>query len=99
MPENGTSAPPAGLIISAQLTEEFMTKPFDDYAAHARHLELIAETLDKGSPEYLALERAGWALAFAIMHHQREFQEFLDELQRGELSPDQQGHLRKLGLK
>jgi hypothetical protein len=76
-----------------------MTKPFDDYEAHARHLELIAETLDKRSPEHLALERAGWALGFAIMHHHREFQEFLDELQRGELSPDQQEHLRRFGLK
>jgi alpha-beta hydrolase superfamily lysophospholipase len=76
-----------------------MSKHFNDYEAHAQHLEKIAESLDKSGYAYRALEHAGWALAFVTMYHSQEFQNFLDELRQGELSPDQQAHLRRFGLK
>ena len=44
-----------------------------------------------------ALERAGWALAIATMHHHDEFEKFLTA-HRGELTSDQIAYLKKLGL-
>lgn len=70
---------------------------FDDYEKHAQWLEKIANTLETNSAEFVALERAGWALAFVTMRHHHEFQAFLEEKDRGELT-DQQAHLKKLDL-
>jgi hypothetical protein len=50
-----------------------MPTHFDDYEKHAQRLEKIAITLETDSPEFVALERAGWALAFVTMRHYREF--------------------------
>lgn len=75
-----------------------MPTHFPDYEKHAQWLEKITNTLEPNSPEFAALERAGWALAFVTMRHHREFQAFLEEKDRGELTSDQQAHLRKLGL-
>jgi hypothetical protein len=75
-----------------------MPTHFDDYEKHAQWLEKIANTLETNSPEFAALERAGWALAFVTMRHHHEFQAFLEEKDRGELTPDQLAHLKKLGL-
>ncbi|MGO8985339.1 MAG: hypothetical protein ACLQFM_11175 [Terriglobales bacterium] len=75
-----------------------MPTHFDDYEKHAQRLEKIANNLETDSPEFAALERAGWALAFVTMRHHREFQTFLEEKDRGELTADQTAHLRKLGL-
>jgi len=74
-----------------------MPTRFDTYEKYAKQLERIAKTLDKKSAKHAALERAGWALAFATMHHHDEFEKFLDA-HRGELSPDQIAHLKGLGL-
>ena len=41
-----------------------MPTHFDDYEKHAQRLEKIANNLETDSPEFAALERAGWALAF-----------------------------------
>jgi len=60
-------------------------------------LESLAKTLDKTSATHAALERAGWALAFATMHHHDEFEKFLT-VHRGELTSDQIAHLKELGL-
>ena len=46
-----------------------MSTRFDTYENYAKHLENLAKTLDKSSATHAALERAGWALAFATMHH------------------------------
>jgi hypothetical protein len=54
-----------------------MPTHFDDYEKHAQRLEKIANTLETNSPEFVALERAGWALAFVTMRHHREFQRSL----------------------
>jgi hypothetical protein len=70
---------------------------FDAYEDWAKQLEQIANTLDKKSAKHAALELAGWALAFATMHHHHEFQKFLHE-HRGELSSDELARLNKLGL-
>jgi hypothetical protein len=75
-----------------------MLTHFDDYEKHAQWLEKIANTLETNSPEFVALERAGWALAFVTMRHHHEFQAFLEEKDRGELTADQLAHLKKLGL-
>lgn len=75
-----------------------MPTHFDDYEKHAQWLEKIANTLEPNSPEFVALERAGWALAFLTMRHYNEFQTFLEEKDRGELTADQLAHLKKLGL-
>lgn len=75
-----------------------MPTHFDDYEKHAQQLEKIANTLETNSPEFVALERAGWALAFVTMRHHHEFQAFLEEKDRGELTGDQLAHLKKLGL-
>jgi hypothetical protein len=75
-----------------------MATHFDGYEKHAQWLEKIANTLETDSPEFVALERAGWALAFVTMRHHREFQTFLEEKDRGELTADQLAHLKKLGL-
>jgi phosphoglycolate phosphatase-like HAD superfamily hydrolase len=60
-------------------------------------LENLAETLDKNSAAYAALKRAGWALAFATMHHHDEFEQFLTNY-GGELTSDQIAHLKEPGL-
>ncbi len=75
-----------------------MATHFDEYERCAKSLGYIADRLDKNSPQYVALERAGWALAFVTMYHQREFESFLEQKGRGELSPDQRAELKKLGL-
>jgi hypothetical protein len=75
-----------------------MATHYDEYEKHARNLEHISEGIDRGSPEYAALERAGWALAFVTMHHHKEFEQFLAEKDTGELSSEQLAFLRKLGL-
>ena len=75
-----------------------MPTHFDDYEKHAQWLKKIANTLKTSSPEFVALERAGWALAFVTMRHHHEFQAFLEEKDRRELTADQLAHLKKLGL-
>jgi len=75
-----------------------MPTHFDDYEKHAQWLEKIANTLETNSPEFVALERAGWALAFVAMRHHYEFQTFLEEKDRGQLTADQLAHLKKPGL-
>jgi hypothetical protein len=74
-----------------------MATRFDMYEKYAKHLGDLAKTLDKSSGAHAALERAGWALAFATMHHHDEFESFLIA-HRGELTADQIAHLKKLGL-
>ena len=74
-----------------------MTTRFDAYEKYAKQLENIAGTLEAASAAHVALERAGWALAFATMHHHEEFERFLIA-NRGELISDQVAHLRELGL-
>ena len=74
-----------------------MPTQFGEYEQHARQLEQIAETLDKKSRQYAALERAGWALAFATMHHHSEFQQFLRNHTGEELSLEQKAELKKFG--
>ncbi|MFZ0294330.1 MAG: hypothetical protein WAL52_12055 [Candidatus Sulfotelmatobacter sp.] len=74
-----------------------MPTRFASYEKYAKQLERIAKTLDKKSAKYVALERAGWALAFTTMHHHEEFERFLKN-HRGELTPDQVAHLRALHL-
>jgi len=75
-----------------------MATHFDAYEKWAKQLEQIAKTLDKKSAKHAALELAGWALAFATMHHHHEFQKFLVK-NRGELSSAETERLNKLGLK
>jgi hypothetical protein len=65
-----------GLSVDAKLT---MPTHFDAYEKHAQWLEKIANTLETNSPEFVALERAGWALAFVTMRHHHEFRAFLEE--------------------
>ncbi len=48
--------------------------------------------------EFSALERAGWALAFVAVYHRKQFEQFLAEKDKGELSPEQLAHLKKVGL-
>lgn len=74
-----------------------MAMRFDTYEKYAKHLGNLAETLDKNSAAHAALERAGWALAFATMQHHDEFESFLNA-HRGELTADQLAHLKQLGL-
>lgn len=74
-----------------------MSTRFDTYESYAKHLENLAKTLDKGGATHVALERAGWALAFATMHHADEFEKFLTA-HRGDLTSDQIAHLKELGL-
>jgi hypothetical protein len=74
-----------------------MSTRFDTYEKYAKHLESLAKTLDKNSAAHAALERAGWALAFATMHHHEEFENFLTA-HRGELTADEIAHLKELGL-
>jgi hypothetical protein len=74
-----------------------MTTRFDTYEKYAKHLKNLAKKIDKNSASHVALERAGWALAFATMHHHDEFEKFLTA-HRGELTSDQIAHLKKLGL-
>jgi len=75
-----------------------MATHFDEYEKHAQSLERISETLAPKSSEYVALERAGWALAFVTMYHCDEFQKFLDDKDSGELLPEQLAYLKQLGL-
>jgi integrase len=75
-----------------------MPTHFDAYEKWAKQLEQIAKILDKKSAKHAALELAGWALAFATMHHHHEFQKFLDS-HRGKLSSAETARLNKLGLK
>jgi hypothetical protein len=76
-----------------------MTKThFDHYEGQARKLEQIAATLDKGSSAHAALERAGWALAFVTIYHHEQFEQFLADMKKGELSSEQVAFLRKCGL-
>jgi hypothetical protein len=42
--------------------------------------------------------RGTWALAFVTMQHHSEFQKFLSDHQRRELSPSEEKQLSKLGL-
>lgn len=76
-----------------------MATHFDEYEKQARQLKSIAKTLSKRSAKYVALKRAAWALAFVTMQHHPEFQKFLSDQQNRELSPGEQEHLIKLGLK
>jgi hypothetical protein len=75
-----------------------MPTRFKLYEKQARQLELIANTLSKKSAKYAALKRAGWALAFVTMERHTEFEKFLNDQQSRELSPDEEKHLRELGL-
>jgi len=75
-----------------------MPTQFHDYEEHAQRLAQIADTLDKKSEQYAALERAGWALAFATIHHNDEFQDFIEKQRRSELTAQELAHLKKLGL-
>ena len=74
-----------------------MSTRFDKYEKYAKQLENLAKTLDENSAAHAALERAGWALAFATMHHHDEFEQFLTN-HRGEPTSDQLAHLKELGL-
>jgi hypothetical protein len=74
-----------------------MATRFDTYEKYAKQLENIAKTLDENGAQHAALERAGWALAFATMHHHEEFEQFLTA-HRGDLTEDQIEHLKELGL-
>jgi hypothetical protein len=65
---------------------------------HERWLEKIANTLATNGPAFVALERAGWALALVTMRRRHEFPTFLEERDRGELTADQLAQLKKLGL-
>lgn len=76
-----------------------MATQFDEYEKQARQLEQIAKTLTRGSAKYAALKRAAWALGFVTMFHHREFQKFLNDQRSRELSPSEQKHVSKLGLK
>jgi hypothetical protein len=60
-------------------------------------LENLAKALDKSSAAHAALERTGWALAFATMHHHDEFEEFLTT-HRGELTSIRLHTSKSLGL-
>jgi hypothetical protein len=71
---------------------------FDEYEKQARELQEIARTLGKKSAKYRALERAAWALVFVTMHHHPEFERFLDDHKRRQISPQELEHLKKLGL-
>jgi hypothetical protein len=75
-----------------------MATYFEEYEKQARKLEQIAGTLGKKSAKYRALERAGWALAFVTMHHRAEFETFLDDHKRRQLSPQELERLKKLGI-
>jgi phosphoglycolate phosphatase-like HAD superfamily hydrolase len=81
-------------MVAERLT---MATRFDTYEKYAKQLENIAKTLDENGAAHAALERAGWALAFATMHHHEEFEEFLTA-HHGELTADQIAHLKELGL-
>jgi hypothetical protein len=74
-----------------------MPTQFDVHKQWSRQLEQVAKTLDKKSAKHAALELAGWALAFATMHHYLEFQKFLG-VHRGALSSGEMARLKKLGL-
>ena len=76
-----------------------MATHFDEYEKQARHLEQIAKTLSKKSVKYASLKRAAWALAFVTMEHHSQFEKFLYDQKHRELSPGEEEHLRKLGLK
>ncbi len=75
-----------------------MSNYFHDYERQARELERISENLDRGSLGYAALERAGWALAFVTLQYHQQFEQFLAEKDKGELSEEQLAFLRKCGL-
>jgi hypothetical protein len=75
-----------------------MATHFDEYEKQARLLERVAKTLSNQSPEHAALKRDAWALAFVTMEHHSEFEKFLTDQSRRELSPSEEQHLRKLVL-
>jgi hypothetical protein len=71
---------------------------FDEYERQAKQLEQIARTFNKRSAKYVALERAAWALAFAMMHHRQEFEKFVCDHRTRELSADELAYLKRLGI-
>ena len=75
-----------------------MTTHFDEYEELSRSLQLISKSLNNQSSEYLALEKAGLALAFVTIHHPKAFQEFLADWEKGELSAEQLSDLKRRGL-
>jgi hypothetical protein len=75
-----------------------MATRFDAYEKQAQQLEQIAKTLSKKSAKYAALKRAAFALGFVTMNHHAEFEKFLSDHQRRELSPTEEKHLCELDL-
>jgi len=75
-----------------------MASCFDEYENYANSLEQIAANLDARGLQHVALERAGWALAFVTMYHHQEFEDFLRQKDKGELTAEQRAWLKKCGL-
>ena len=75
---------------------EDLLKQWED---HSRILESIANSFDKNSVQYKAIEEAALALAFLNMH--KDLKKAYEKFRKGndlELSEIQKQHLRDMGI-
>jgi len=63
----------------------------------SRVLKIIAEQYAPGSTEYLALEHAAFALAFALTEDFEKFTSFIRSC-RSDLTDQQKAYLKEMGL-
>ncbi len=72
-------------------------KRFEAFEHESAILKKIADQFARDSKEYLALEHAGFALAFAVTQEFGKFSEFIRTCSE-DLTDEQKAHLRSLGL-
>jgi len=70
---------------------------FEALEKQTQILQELAESLPHGSPQYVAIQNAAFALIFAISEQYETFVKFIDYNQE-ELSDEQKESLRKMGV-
>jgi len=68
------------------------------YERQAAILEKIANKYPETSEEYGAVRQAAIALWYALSQQQGDFLKYEEKWNRGGLTPEQQSHLRSMGI-
>jgi hypothetical protein len=68
------------------------------YERQAAILEGIAKQYAETTAEHSAIRQAAIALWYALSRPQSDFLDYLEKWNRGELTPQQEAHLRSMGI-
>jgi len=68
------------------------------YERHAAILENVAKQYPETSSEFVAVRQAAIALFYALSQPHDDFLEYLEKWDKGNLTPQQEAHLRSMGI-